>query len=401
MENGLQYWFQHGKQNKILQLKINITTLGSLVLLEFLLQRIEQCCLLHHKVWRRLEEQNPEFFRSYYTSLAVMKQIEEYNRLLEKQKQLMDEEQTKVASTSNGFHSHAVSSLLPYSNIPDFMENPYVYAPQTTEGLINVGMADMFAQGDIPTMPHIQNSNDRSSSSSGMVDMSIHEVNINEASPNVGNYASATPITSAYSTLHSMNESVADRPYTYLNESLSRAFSFQNMLSEYHFQDIPGPECSTSSPHMFGSDVNVNEASPNVGNYASATPITSAKSTLHSMNEYTYLNESLSRAFSFQNMLSEYHFQDIPVPECSSSSPHMFGSDVNVNDASPNVGNAITSANSTLHSVNESVAEDRPYTYLNESISRAFSFENMLDMFSDVPDRGFLVDSNIHDFDLQ
>ncbi|CAJ2662563.1 unnamed protein product [Trifolium pratense] len=172
--------------------------------------------------WRRLEEQNPEFFRSYYTRLAVMHQIEEYNRLLEKQKQLMDEEQTKVASTSNGFHSHAVSSL-PYSNIPDFIENPYVYAPQTTEGLINGGMADMFAQGDIPTMPHIQNSNGRSSSSSGMVDMSVHE-------------------------------------------------------------DIPVPECSSSSPHMFGSDVNVNEVSPNVGN-ASATPITSANSTLHSVNE--------------------------------------------------------------------------------------------------------------------
>jgi hypothetical protein len=68
-------------------------------------------------VWQRLEEQNHEFFKAYYTRLALKQQIEEFNKLLEKQKQLMDLEQTKVASlpTSNGFQYHVVSSL-PYSN---------------------------------------------------------------------------------------------------------------------------------------------------------------------------------------------------------------------------------------------------------------------------------------------
>ncbi|XP_045797641.1 uncharacterized protein LOC123891797 [Trifolium pratense] len=70
-------------------------------------------------VWQRLEEQNPEFFKAYYTRLALKQQIDEFNKLLEKQKQLMDlEQQTKVASlpTSNGFQYHVASSSLPYSN---------------------------------------------------------------------------------------------------------------------------------------------------------------------------------------------------------------------------------------------------------------------------------------------
>jgi hypothetical protein len=49
-------------------------------------------------VWERLEEQNPNFFKFYYTRLALKKQIEQFNKLLDKQKQLMDEEQTNMSS---------------------------------------------------------------------------------------------------------------------------------------------------------------------------------------------------------------------------------------------------------------------------------------------------------------
>jgi hypothetical protein len=68
-------------------------------------------------VWERLEEQNPKFFKFYYTRLALKKQIEQFNKSLDKQKQLMDEEQTNASPpTSNGFHYHDISSSLPYSN---------------------------------------------------------------------------------------------------------------------------------------------------------------------------------------------------------------------------------------------------------------------------------------------
>jgi hypothetical protein len=69
-------------------------------------------------VWERLEEQNPKFFKFYYTRLALKKQIEQFNKSLDKQKQLMDEEQTNASlpTSSNGFRCHDISSSLPYSN---------------------------------------------------------------------------------------------------------------------------------------------------------------------------------------------------------------------------------------------------------------------------------------------
>jgi len=68
-------------------------------------------------VWHRLKAENQAFFKNYYTILALSQQIEQYNALLEKQRQLMVSEQTIAASLpiSNGFHHHAVPSL-PNSN---------------------------------------------------------------------------------------------------------------------------------------------------------------------------------------------------------------------------------------------------------------------------------------------
>ncbi len=42
-----------------------------------------------YAVWQKLEEQNPEFFKAYYTRLKLKKQIMLFNHLLEQQVQLM------------------------------------------------------------------------------------------------------------------------------------------------------------------------------------------------------------------------------------------------------------------------------------------------------------------------
>ncbi|CAI9776748.1 unnamed protein product [Fraxinus pennsylvanica] len=58
-------------------------------------------------VWRRLEEQNPEFFNAYYLKLLVKEQIMEFNRLLSEQVELMCRTgsigMTSIP-TSNGSH---------------------------------------------------------------------------------------------------------------------------------------------------------------------------------------------------------------------------------------------------------------------------------------------------------
>nr|POF25002.1 hypothetical protein CFP56_45642 [Quercus suber] len=62
-------------------------------------------------VWQKLEEENQEFFRAYYLRLMVKQQINEFNRLLDLQVQLMCQMQPSgVASlpTCNGSH---ISSL--------------------------------------------------------------------------------------------------------------------------------------------------------------------------------------------------------------------------------------------------------------------------------------------------
>lgn len=58
-------------------------------------------------VWQKLEEENREFFKAYYLRLMVKHQINEFNRLLEQQVQLMHQmDPAGVASmpTSNGSH---------------------------------------------------------------------------------------------------------------------------------------------------------------------------------------------------------------------------------------------------------------------------------------------------------
>eukprot|EP00249_Psilotum_nudum_P024254 c29135_g4_i1 orf=1320-2612(-) len=64
-------------------------------------------------VWQKLEEQNPEFFKAYYTRLKLKKQIMLFNHLLEQQVQLMQLCPTKspVTSLQNGVHPPPVHHM--------------------------------------------------------------------------------------------------------------------------------------------------------------------------------------------------------------------------------------------------------------------------------------------------
>lgn len=72
-------------------------------------------------VWQKLEEQNRDFFKAYYTRLKLKKQIIVFNRLLEQQYQLM---RLQVPPTrplvpiQNGMHPSPVqSSIYPWGTL--------------------------------------------------------------------------------------------------------------------------------------------------------------------------------------------------------------------------------------------------------------------------------------------
>ncbi|KAL5056547.1 hypothetical protein RYX36_037229 [Vicia faba] len=64
-------------------------------------------------VWKKLEEENQEFFKAYYLRLRLKEQITEFNRLLKEQAELSQLQSTFVASlpNSNGSHSKPVKSI--------------------------------------------------------------------------------------------------------------------------------------------------------------------------------------------------------------------------------------------------------------------------------------------------
>ncbi|XP_013459057.2 uncharacterized protein [Medicago truncatula] len=61
-------------------------------------------------VWKKLEEHNAEFFKAYYTRVVLKQQIEQYNILLEKQKEIMDSQQNEVPLPPNSNGSHVSPS---------------------------------------------------------------------------------------------------------------------------------------------------------------------------------------------------------------------------------------------------------------------------------------------------
>ncbi|CAK9236414.1 unnamed protein product [Sphagnum troendelagicum] len=116
-------------------------------------------------VWQKLEEQNPEFFKAYYTRLKLKKQILLFNHLLEQQVQLMHKMSLfpakppllqNVHHSSMGYpmaqpggavpqgHPHMGSMAMPPPSSPLVNGSPAVpdnYHPHEADG--NNGMVDM------------------------------------------------------------------------------------------------------------------------------------------------------------------------------------------------------------------------------------------------------------------
>lgn len=121
-------------------------------------------------VWQKLEEQNPDFFKAYYTRLLVKQQITKFNELLRQQVELMQKMQaTNGPPISNGLHSspmkhtpivyHAQQPAIPMQRIHNMGCNLVPSNPS----LVNGGAC-------LPNT--VQSSDDNSISSSGRMEIS-------------------------------------------------------------------------------------------------------------------------------------------------------------------------------------------------------------------------------------
>ena len=104
----------------------------------------------HIAVWQKLEEQNPEFFKAYYTRLKLKKQIVLFNHLLEQQVQLMRKMRllsTPAPQMQNGMHPAPSMVLLWAMSLMQFLNflKTTAWAPyQFSWGINSVGALMMF-----------------------------------------------------------------------------------------------------------------------------------------------------------------------------------------------------------------------------------------------------------------
>jgi hypothetical protein len=105
-------------------------------------------------VLQRLKEQNFEFFKAYYTRLALKQQIEEFNKLLERQKQLIDLEQTKAATlaTSSEFHMFSANE-----NVNEVVLNVCIASSATPISGANLESNSQLANEAILDLPNTSN----------------------------------------------------------------------------------------------------------------------------------------------------------------------------------------------------------------------------------------------------
>lgn len=73
-------------------------------------------------VWQKLEEENRDFFKAYYVRLMLMNQIMAFNKLLERQYQIMTKDHTSgmpsmPPTAPNGSNSNALNQSVPF--LPD------------------------------------------------------------------------------------------------------------------------------------------------------------------------------------------------------------------------------------------------------------------------------------------
>ncbi|XP_027350581.1 uncharacterized protein LOC113861758 isoform X3 [Abrus precatorius] len=235
-------------------------------------------------VWQKLEEENEEFFKAYYARLVLKQQILQFNKLLDQQVQLMR------------LHSSAVASL-PASNgshIPAMNKNKAsCYTAERTQ-------ASLKPENMHPVDSSLSNvfNNGGSSLHSSMhaaVDMSAHGNRIN-GPPSMLSAQSA-------------------------NMGLIQGINGGMIKSE--------PGYSGCSPYMFGTDGNVLEARPTIGD-ASVTSFPNVEANSHSLNDavldpdtssFGFLGQ-IPRNFSLSDLTADFS-QSSDILESYSRSPFL------------------------------------------------------------------------------
>uniref|UniRef100_A0A2N9HUR8 Angiotensin-converting enzyme 2 n=1 Tax=Fagus sylvatica TaxID=28930 RepID=A0A2N9HUR8_FAGSY len=235
-------------------------------------------------VWQKLEEENREFFKAYYLRLMVKQQINEFNRLLDQQVQLMRQMQpTGVASlpTSNGSH---ISTL---------HQNSSCYAPEHTtvkaENIhhpISSGLTNAFTNGGSLLHPSMHTA----------VQMSAHSTRL-DVPPNMLSAQSS-------------------------NMGMIQGINGGMIKSETGY--------SGSSPYMFGSDGNVLEARQTIGD-ASVASFTSVESSSQPLAEqildmdtssFGFLGQ-IPRNFSLSDLTADFSQSSADILESYPRSPFL------------------------------------------------------------------------------
>ncbi|XP_030925864.1 uncharacterized protein LOC115952763 [Quercus lobata] len=220
-------------------------------------------------VWQKLEEENQEFFRAYYLRLMVKQQINEFNRLLDLQVQLMCQMQPSgVASlpTCNGSH---ISSL---------HQNSACYASEHTVPAVKT--ENMY----IPIVSGLPN-----------------------AFTNAGSLLHPSMHTAVQMPAHS---SRIDAPPSMLSAQSSNMGMIQG-INGGMIKSETG--YSGSSPYMYGSDRNVLEMHPTIED-ASVESFPSVQSNSQPLNEQILDMESSSfgslgqdsRNFSLSDLAADF-----------------------------------------------------------------------------------------------
>ncbi|EPS70561.1 hypothetical protein M569_04203, partial [Genlisea aurea] len=103
-------------------------------------------------VWQKLEAENPEFFRAYHVRLIVKEQITKFNRLLERQLELMGDMSKGSVILSNGSQGHHQSKL-------SDLQTPEIAGSSINRGNLHPTAAvtpDIFTVSTFPLPPHVQ-----------------------------------------------------------------------------------------------------------------------------------------------------------------------------------------------------------------------------------------------------
>ncbi|KAL9664364.1 hypothetical protein QQ045_019764 [Rhodiola kirilowii] len=102
----------------------------------------KQCLLDLHGIspdvtsilWKRLEEENPEFFKSYFVRLILQNQIKEFNMLLSQQAELMNQLATvdnwQAPRINQNFPSSANGQLMGFSDMASALPHSSIVMPR-------------------------------------------------------------------------------------------------------------------------------------------------------------------------------------------------------------------------------------------------------------------------------